>query len=126
MLTPTFPIICTVYEYPTTNIELYQYKLDKGSEDEATSQIIEVIKDKPWVKAVMMNVTIRDLSMVKFCEDLSHIKEGVGGVRGRRFLRGYAGIYCFCFLFGWRNIDPFCCFCTYRRRGFSIKNLLIG
>jgi diguanylate cyclase (GGDEF) domain len=78
-------IICTVYEYPTTNIELYQYKLDKGSEDEATSQIIEVIKDKPWVKAVMMNVTIRDLSMVKFCEDLSHIKEGIEVFGGGAF-----------------------------------------
>ena len=70
-------IICTIYEYPTTNVELHQYKLSEKSEIETAREIIDIIEKTPWVKAVMMNVTIRDMSLVPFCQELSNIRDGI-------------------------------------------------
>lgn len=78
-------IICTIFEYPTTNVEVYQYKLSEKSESETAKDIIRIIEKKPWVKSVMMNVTIREMSMVQFCKDLSNIREDIEVFGGGAF-----------------------------------------
>lgn len=78
-------IICTIFEYPSTKIELFQYVLNDESETEVTTNFLEVVKDRKWVKAIMLNATIRGLSMTKFCEDLSKLPEGIGIFGGGAF-----------------------------------------
>ena len=78
-------IVCTVFEDVTTQVELYQFKLDTESEPETARAVVQLVNDRPWVKAVMMNLTIRDMSMTQFCEDLSAIREGVEVFGGGAF-----------------------------------------
>ena len=77
-------VICTIFEYPTTKIEIFQYSLkDDGQENEVTSQLLSEVRGRSWVKSVMINAAIVGLSMTKFCEDLSELPEGIelfGGV----------------------------------------------
>ena len=78
-------IVCTVFEYPSTKIELYQYPLDTTKEHKVVQDIIEIVKARPWVKSVMMNITIRNMSMTQFCEDLSLLPEGIEVFGGGAF-----------------------------------------
>ena len=70
-------ITCTVFEDPASRIEVLQLPLTAESEPLVSEELAEKIEERPWVKAVEMLVTIRGLSMTKFCEDLSSIKSDV-------------------------------------------------
>lgn len=70
-------ITCTVFEYPTTKVELLQYELTADTEKRVTDSLIEYVNERPWVKAVELLTTIRDMSMTGFCEHLGKIREDV-------------------------------------------------
>ncbi len=70
-------ICCTVFEYFTTNLKVFQYPLNSENEKEVTTDLVERVKECPWCKCVIANVTIRGMSMTDFCEDLSALPEGV-------------------------------------------------
>ena len=78
-------IVCTVFEYPSTKIELFQYPLDTSSEQIVVGDIIARVKERPWVKSIMMNITIRNMSMTQFCDDLSALPEGIEVFGGGAF-----------------------------------------
>lgn len=70
-------IVCTVCEYPSTQIQILQYPL---SEDNALN-VIEELKDNleknPWVKAVELLATIRGMSMTPFCDACQEINPNI-------------------------------------------------
>jgi len=70
-------ITCTVYEQPTTKLELIQYELNEKTESIVSADIKKKIEERPWVKAVEMLLTIRGMSMTNLCEHLSEINEDV-------------------------------------------------
>ncbi|MCR4841051.1 MAG: diguanylate cyclase [Lachnospiraceae bacterium] len=78
-------IVCTVFEYPSTKIELFQYPLDAAKEQTVVGDIIARVKERPWVKSIMMNITIRNMSMTQFCDDLSALPEGIEVFGGGAF-----------------------------------------
>ena len=70
-------ITCTIFDDPDTKVEVVQMPLTEETEPMVSSQIKQMVEERPWVKAVEMLVTIRGLSMTKFCEDLSEINEDI-------------------------------------------------
>ena len=90
-------ITCTIFEYPTTKVEMIQLRLTNDTEKEVTDQLIKAVEERPWVKAVEMLVTIRGMSMTGLCEDLSSIREGVeifgGGAFGPEFNENAAYVF---------------------------------
>lgn len=78
-------IVCTVFEYSSTKIEVFQHKLDKDTERDVTRKIVEAAKERPWVKAILLNITIRGMSMTDFCEDLVDLPEKIQVFGGGAF-----------------------------------------
>ena len=70
-------ITCTIFEDPNTHVEVFQMPLTADTEPKVTSDLGEIVRQRPWVKAIELLVTIRGLSMTKFCEDLSVINEDI-------------------------------------------------
>ena len=70
-------IICTIFEYPNTKLDIRQYAFTKDKLRSISSDLKSYIADNPWVKAIELLVTIRGMSMTKFCEDLSELREDI-------------------------------------------------
>ncbi|HAG04717.1 MAG TPA: GGDEF domain-containing protein [Lachnospiraceae bacterium] len=70
-------IVCTVCEYPSTKIEMKQYKLNASLEKSVVEDVIAYTDKNDWIKAIQMFVTIRGMSMTGFCEDMSHIRKNI-------------------------------------------------
>ncbi|MCR5103987.1 MAG: diguanylate cyclase [Eubacterium sp.] len=70
-------IICTVYEYPSTKIKILQYPLSDMQTINVINSLMEELDNLPWVKAIMLNTTIRGMSMTSLCEHLSLIKKDI-------------------------------------------------
>ncbi len=76
-------IVCTVFELPSTQVQLYQYDLSKQSVDDITKTIVKETKSNPWVKAMEMFFTIPEQSSTQFCEGLKNVRQDIqifGGV----------------------------------------------
>ena len=78
-------ITCTIFEDPNTHVEVFQMPLTSDTEPKVTSDLGEIVRQRSWVKAVELLVTIRGLSMTKFCEDLSVINEDIRMFGGGAF-----------------------------------------
>ncbi len=70
-------ITCTIFEDPTSKVQIYQMPLTEETEPKVSEALSEIVAQRPWVKAVELLVTIRGLSMTRFCKDLSQIDEKV-------------------------------------------------
>lgn len=70
-------IICTIFEYPDTRVDVLQYKFDPTTEKSVVSDLKAYIAENQWVKAIEMLVTIRGMSMTEFCDDLSELPEHI-------------------------------------------------
>ncbi len=70
-------VVCTLFEYPTTNVELLQYPMTLDTQESVAEMLVKEVEKRPWVKAVELLVTIRGLSMTALCDGLSHIRSGV-------------------------------------------------
>lgn len=70
-------VVCTVCEFPSTHAEILQYHLTNETMHSVMDDLVEKIKDRPWVKGVDMLVTIRGMSMTPFCEALQNVPEDV-------------------------------------------------
>lgn len=76
-------IVCTVFELPSTQVQLYQYDLSKQSVDDITKTIVKETESNPWVKAMEMFFTIPEQSSTQFCEGLKNVRQDIqifGGV----------------------------------------------
>lgn len=82
-LTGDITVVCTDFELPTTQFEIFQYDMAKLTVDEITAQIVEETHKNPWVKAIEMYFTIPEGSTTRFCDGLKEIREDIqifGGV----------------------------------------------
>ena len=70
-------IVCTVFEYPSTKMMFRQYDLSAETSDSVTGDILRIIDENPWVKAVELVTTIRGMSMTGFCDNLSKAREDI-------------------------------------------------
>lgn len=70
-------VICTLFEYPTTKVELLQYPMIPDTQESVAEMLVKEVEKRPWVKAVEMLVTIHRASMTAICDGLSRIRSGV-------------------------------------------------
>ncbi|MEY8391400.1 diguanylate cyclase [Lachnospiraceae bacterium] len=76
-------VVCTAFEFPTTQIRLFHYDLSEYSTEQITSSILEETSRHAWVKAIEMFFTIPQESTTKFCEGLKELRPDIqvfGGV----------------------------------------------
>lgn len=78
-------IACTVYEFPTTKIDVVQYQLTDETARDVAADLCQKVSKSPWIKAVEMFVTIRGMSMTVLCEELQKIRENVAIFGGGAF-----------------------------------------
>lgn len=82
-LSTEITVVCTIFEYPTTQIRLFQYDLSERSVEDITAEISRQTEKNPWVKAIEMFFTIPETSTTRFCDGLKGIREDIqifGGV----------------------------------------------
>ncbi|MDE5825517.1 MAG: GGDEF domain-containing protein [Lachnospiraceae bacterium] len=76
-LSARITVVCTIFEYTTTKVELYQYDLTKNSIDDITGRILAEAAARPWLKAVEMFFTIPEGSTTRFCDGLKEVRSDV-------------------------------------------------
>ncbi len=70
-------IICTAYEYPSTQIKLLQFPLDENKAQRVASELCLFVKDNPWVKSIMTYTTMRGMSMTDYCDYLGMLPKKI-------------------------------------------------
>ncbi|SDA29356.1 diguanylate cyclase (GGDEF) domain-containing protein [Ruminococcus sp. YE71] len=78
-------IVCTIFEFPSTRVEMRQYALSDETEKSVTDDLCAYVKANSWVKGVSMLVTIRGMSMTRFCDDLNKLPDHVEVFGGGAF-----------------------------------------
>lgn len=68
-----FVVVCTICEYPSTQIHLLQYTLTQDTALDVIDDLKKEIAKRPWVKAVELLATLRGMSMTPFCEACTDI-----------------------------------------------------
>ena len=83
----SFVVVCTLFEYPTTKLEMLQYPMTYDNQDSVAEKLAAEVEKRPWVKAVELLVTIRDMAMTTLCEGLSRVRPGVQIFGGGAFCK---------------------------------------
>ena len=81
----SFAVACTLFEYPSTKVEVLQYPLTGETQLEVTEKLCGEVRKRPWVKGIEMLVTIRGMSVTALCEGLSALPEGIQVFGGGAF-----------------------------------------
>ena len=80
-------VTCTVFEYPTTRVQILQYELTQENEEKVTADVLRILDENPWVKAVELLVTIRGMSMTGFSDRLRDVRRDIAIYGGGAFNR---------------------------------------
>ncbi len=83
--TQAIAITCTVFEYPTSRVQLLQYDLTAENESYVTSDVLRILNENPWVTAIELLVTIRGMSMTNFSDQLSEAQRDIAIYGGGAF-----------------------------------------
>ncbi len=90
-------IVCTIFESKSSQLKVLQYDLSEETAIGVANSLIAEVDALPWVKAVELLVTIRGMSMTRFCDQLQHVREGVhiygGGAFNPDINDDYACVY---------------------------------
>lgn len=78
-------IICTIFEYTSTKIDILQYDLTNETEKEVTSSLLEYVNNNTWIKSIEFLTTIRGMSMTPFCDHLSKLPKNIKVFGGGAF-----------------------------------------
>ena len=70
-------IVCTVFEYMSTKVDILQYKLTDSTEKSVVENLKTYLNTNTWVKSIEFVTTIRGMSMTKFCAHLSRLPENI-------------------------------------------------
>lgn len=81
----TFVVSCFLFEYPSTRIEVFQYKLTPETQRQVIVSLMQTVERRPWVKGLEMLVTIRGMSMTALCDGLSRLPQGIQVFGGGAF-----------------------------------------
>lgn len=82
-LSPRMSVVATIFDYASTQFQVFQYDSEKLSVDEITESIANEAKANLWVKAIEMYFTIPEGSYTRFCDGLKEIRGDIqifGGV----------------------------------------------
>ncbi len=77
--------VCTIFEDPSTKIEIYQYPLTSETQKEVCDDLLAKVSERPWIKGIELLITIRDMSTTYFCDRLSEMDEKIQIFGGSSF-----------------------------------------
>ena len=81
----SFAVVCTLFEYPSTKVDILQYPLSGDTQQTVVRQLREEVEHRPWVKAIEILITIRGMSMSALCDGLSELPEDIQVFGGGAF-----------------------------------------
>ena len=85
-------LTCTIFEEPDSRTEILQLPMDRAHQEESTGMLLDRIAASPWVKSVEIMMTLSDLDLRRFCQELSTVDESIriygGGTNARDALNG--------------------------------------
>ena len=70
-------IVCCIFESHEVEIEILHYKFNEETKYEVCEDFIRKVAERPWIKAIEMLLTLRNMSSTYFCEKLSEIREDI-------------------------------------------------
>ncbi len=70
-------IVCTVFEYPDTKVEVMQRRISEHNVLQVCKEAVEYVNSNSWIRSVEMLLTIRGLSTTELCSELSNIRSDV-------------------------------------------------
>lgn len=70
-------IVCTVFEYATTKVEVLQYDLTDKTVNQVVNVLANYVTNNTWVKSIEFLTTIRGMSMTNFCNKLSRLRKDI-------------------------------------------------
>ena len=74
---PNLTVIADVFEDPATQVEVHQFPLDEAHRKDTASKFLQLVGERPWVKAVEIISTFIDVSMFDFCSDISNMRDDI-------------------------------------------------
>lgn len=78
-------VICTVFEYETTQALILQYPFTEDNYKEAVDDLKRHCEENPWVNSIEMLATIMDMSMKGFCDEMGTLPEDIQVFGGGAF-----------------------------------------
>lgn len=78
-------LTCTIFEYETTQAKILQFPFSEENAAEDAAKLKKCCAENPWASAVEMHATIMDMSMMEFCNEMSHLKEDIQVFGGGAF-----------------------------------------
>ena len=78
-------VICTIFEYETTQAVLLQYPFLEDNYKEAVDDLKRHCEANPWVNSIEMLATIMDMSMKGFCDEMSSLPKDIQVFGGGAF-----------------------------------------
>lgn len=78
-------IVCTIFEYADTQVEIMQKHLCDENVKQVCTEIVDYVNANKWIKAVEMLVTMRSISVTDLCRELSRMRDNVELLGGGAF-----------------------------------------
>ena len=70
-------VVCTVYEYPSTKVDVLQYNLSEEKAKSVADSLTEYVTRHPWVKSITTFTTMRGMSMTDYCNYLCELPKNI-------------------------------------------------
>ena len=81
----TILLICTVFEYESTQIKLLQYPFTEDNYKDAVDDLKRHCEENPWVNSIEMLATIMNMSMKGYCDEMSTLRKDIQVFGGGAF-----------------------------------------
>ncbi len=93
---PNLSAVVNVFEHDSTCIEVHQFSLTRENRNETGRAILNLVKERPWVKAIEMLTTLIDVGMSDFCDNARYLRDDVivfgGGALSTETVNMWAGL----------------------------------
>ena len=66
-------VAVNVFEDPGTKLEVIQLPLDYETQNETVSTLLDLVEERPWIKAIEVLTTVNDANIVSLCKELSNM-----------------------------------------------------
>lgn len=90
---PNLTVVANLFELPTTKVEVHQFALDVQHREQTADALLQLVDERPWVKAVEIVTTVIDVGMYQFCEEISAIRDDIVFFGGGAFSNETADMF---------------------------------
>ena len=81
----TVSAVITIFEQPDARIKVLQYHFTAETQAQVCDDLLERVRENPWVKGIELLITVRQMSTTYFCDRLSEMDPSVQIFGGNAF-----------------------------------------